>query len=66
MASLLDLPDELLVLIIDQALGAFLPARYKTRQQTACALSLVSRRLGALARPKVFEVVQMSSCTDSP
>ncbi|GJN89116.1 hypothetical protein Rhopal_002090-T1 [Rhodotorula paludigena] len=57
MAALLDLPDELLVLIIDQALGAFLPARYKSRQQTACALSLVSRRFGGLARPKVLEVI---------
>ncbi|GAA5947555.1 hypothetical protein JCM3775_006798 [Rhodotorula graminis] len=55
--SLLSLPDELLDLVVDQALGEYAPRLYKERQDTCRALSLVNKRVGAIAQPKLVEVV---------
>ncbi|TNY23431.1 hypothetical protein DMC30DRAFT_414121 [Rhodotorula diobovata] len=58
-SSLLSLPDELLAHIVDQALGEYAPRLYKERQATAWALSLVNRRIGAIAQPRLVEVVHV-------
>ncbi|GAA5924460.1 hypothetical protein JCM3775_005384 [Rhodotorula graminis] len=55
--TLLSLPDELLDLVVDQALGEFAPRLYKARQDTCRTLSLVNKRVGAIAQPKLVEVV---------
>ncbi|GAA5947552.1 hypothetical protein JCM3775_006797 [Rhodotorula graminis] len=55
--SLLSLPDELLDLVVDQALGEYAPRLYKARQDTCRALSLVNKRVGAIASAKLVEVV---------
>ncbi|GAA5848491.1 hypothetical protein JCM9279_006581 [Rhodotorula babjevae] len=57
--SLLSLPNELLVLVVDQALGEYAPRSYKQRQQTACALALVNKRIGAIASDKLLEAVHI-------
>jgi len=59
--SLLSLPDELLDLVVDQALGEYAPRLYKERQETACALALVNTRVGAIAKAKLVEAVHISS-----
>ncbi|GAA5912256.1 hypothetical protein JCM8208_001314 [Rhodotorula glutinis] len=56
-ASLLSLPDELLALIVDEAAGEYAPRLYKDRQRTCRALSLVNKRVGAIASGKLLEAV---------
>ncbi|GAA5903712.1 hypothetical protein JCM8208_006556 [Rhodotorula glutinis] len=57
--SLLSLPDELLALIVDEAVGEYAPKLYKQRQETCRALSLVSKRVGAVAQVKLLEAVHL-------
>ncbi|GAA5848537.1 hypothetical protein JCM9279_006596 [Rhodotorula babjevae] len=61
--SLLSLPDELLDLVVDQALGEFAPRLYEQRQETACALALVNKRVGGIAQQKLLEAVYLAPCT---
>ncbi|GAA5848546.1 hypothetical protein JCM9279_006599 [Rhodotorula babjevae] len=58
--SLLSLPDELLTLVVDQAIGDHAPRLYKERQQTARALALVNKRIGAVGGDKLLDVVAFS------
>ena len=58
--SLLSLPDELLVLVVDQAIGEYAPRLYKQRQETACALALVNKRVGRIAGDKLLQAVHIS------
>ncbi|GAA5924463.1 hypothetical protein JCM3775_005385 [Rhodotorula graminis] len=61
--SLLSLPDELLDPVVDQAAGEYAPRLYKERQETCRALSLVNKRVGALASAKLVEVVHAFAFT---
>jgi len=61
--SLLSLPDELLDIVIDQALGEYAPRLYKERQRTCRALSLVNKRVGGIAKVKLVEVVHALAFT---
>ncbi|KPV75256.1 uncharacterized protein RHOBADRAFT_43744 [Rhodotorula graminis WP1] len=61
--SLLSLPDELLDPVVDQAAGEYAPRLYKERQETCRALSLVNKRVGAVAQPKLVEVVHAFAFT---
>ncbi|GAA5912259.1 hypothetical protein JCM8208_001315 [Rhodotorula glutinis] len=61
--SLLSLPDELLVVVVDHALGEYAPRLYQERQDTCRALSLVNKRVGAVAQDKLVEVVHASAFT---
>ncbi|GAA5848488.1 hypothetical protein JCM9279_006580 [Rhodotorula babjevae] len=62
--SLLSLPDELLALVVDHALGEYAPRLYEERQQTACALALVNKRVGGIAQAKLLEAVHISLGTE--
>ncbi|BGP47800.1 hypothetical protein JCM10450v2_003665 [Rhodotorula kratochvilovae] len=59
-SSLLSLPDELLAHIVDEALGEYSAKVYKQRQDTARALCLVNKRIGAIAQDKIVEAVHCS------
>ncbi|GAA5848540.1 hypothetical protein JCM9279_006597 [Rhodotorula babjevae] len=61
--SLLSLPDELLALVVDQSLVEYAPRLYKQRQETACALALVNKRIGGIAQPKLVEAVHAFTFT---
>ncbi|GAA5939436.1 hypothetical protein JCM3775_001711 [Rhodotorula graminis] len=59
-SSLLSLPDELLALVVDQALGEFAPRLYKTRLDGVRALSLVNKRVRAVAQDELLKAVHIS------
>ncbi|GAA5848543.1 hypothetical protein JCM9279_006598 [Rhodotorula babjevae] len=61
--SLLSLPDELLALVVNHALGEYAPRLYQQRQETACALALVNKRVGAVTQPKLVEAVHAFAST---
>ncbi|BGP39763.1 hypothetical protein JCM10449v2_003714 [Rhodotorula kratochvilovae] len=58
-SSLLSLPDELLAHIVDEALGEYAPRFYKQCQDTARALCLVNKRIGAIAQDKIVEATHL-------
>ncbi|GAA5894716.1 uncharacterized protein JCM6883_002188 [Sporobolomyces salmoneus] len=56
------LPPELLREIIESTVPhSFHSSTYRTRQNTLCALSLVSKRFRAIAQPLLLEIVWINS-----
>lgn len=65
-SSLLVLPDGLLALIVDEALGEFASRLYKQRQAAARALALVNHRCGRVAQARLVEAVHFEWTAECP